>query len=78
MGIVLFPVGRAGGEVERLALRRGAAAVAAPRPTLRVLAAGRPLYCAACASPVDFAAVWRGDDAFCSVECSLGGGGRPA
>jgi len=78
MGIVQFPVDRTGGEVERLALRRGVAGLAVPRPSLRVLAVGTPLYCAACASPVDFAAVWRGDDAFCSVECSLGGGGRPA
>jgi hypothetical protein len=47
------------------------------------LAAGRAAfrgglaYCAACAAPIDFGAVWRGEEAYCSVECSLGGG-RPA
>ncbi|HEV2139759.1 MAG TPA: hypothetical protein VGT01_01100 [Candidatus Dormibacteraeota bacterium] len=34
-------------------------------------------YCAACAAPIDSGAVWRGEEAYCSVECSLGGG-RPA
>ena len=77
MGIVQFPVGRLTGRVERDALRRGSAAIVGARPSLQVIGAARPVFCAACAAPVDFAAVWRGTDAFCSVECSLGGG-RPA
>jgi hypothetical protein len=44
---------------------------------LRVVAAddtNRSAYCAACATPIEFGAVMRGLDAYCSVECSLGGG----
>lgn len=77
MGIVQFPVDRSTGQAERDALRRGSAAMTAARPSLHVVGVARPVFCAACAAPVDFAAVWRGTDAFCSVECSLGGG-RPA
>ncbi len=77
MGIVQFPVDRLTGQGERGALRRGSATITAARPSLRVLGVARPALCAACATPMDFGAVWRGADAFCSVECSLGGG-RPA
>lgn len=77
MGIVQFPVDRLTGHGVRSALRRGSVAITASRPPLHVVGVARPMLCAACAAPVDFAAVWRGADAFCSVECSLGGG-RPA
>lgn len=77
MGIVRFPVDRLV-QPERMALRHGVAASGVEgRPVLRVMGVARMLFCAACAAPVDFGAVWRGDEAFCSVECSLGGG-RPA
>ena len=78
MGIVQFPVGRIAGHGERIAFRRGLSRVGAGRPVVRVVMAGSsPGYCAACASPIDFGVVWRGQEAFCSVECSLGGN-RPA
>jgi len=79
MGIVQLPAGRLSGSVERLALSRGLVRPSGSRPSLRVLAAGAvtPAYCAACAAPIDFGVVWRGEEAFCSVECSLGGN-RPA
>jgi hypothetical protein len=77
MGIVRFPVDRLV-LAERMALSRGiAGARGVGRPALRVISVVRPLFCAACAAPIDFGAVWRGEDVFCSVECSLGGG-RPA
>jgi hypothetical protein len=79
MGIVQFPAGRIPDRAERLAFRGGLARrTSTARPQLRLIAA-RPgaLYCAACAAPVDFGAVWRGEEVYCSVECSLGGN-RPA
>jgi hypothetical protein len=78
MGIVHLPVGRGRGEIERAALQRGLAAGASVQP-LHVLATGgrASAYCAGCAAPIEFGAVTRGIDSFCSVECSLGGG-RPA
>ena len=77
MGIVRFPVDRLV-PAERVALSHGiAAAGRVGHPVLRVIGVARPLFCAACAAPIDFGAVWRGEDAYCSVECSLGGG-RPA
>jgi len=76
MGIVQFPLDRLGG-VERMALRQGKARGGVAVPSLRVLGVARQLFCSACAAPVDYGAVWRGEEAFCSVECSLGGG-RPA
>jgi hypothetical protein len=77
MSIVQFPVGRV--SAERGAFRRsmplstrfGAALQLVQRQTAALA------YCAACAAPIDFGAVWRGEDAYCSVDCSLGGG-RPA
>jgi hypothetical protein len=77
MSIVQFPVGRL--SVERTAFRRGmplstrfgAALQLVQRQTAAMA------YCAACAAPIDFGAVRRGDEAYCSVECSLGGD-RPA
>ena len=85
MSIVPIPVGRH--ETDRLAFRRSVAdgvphgipmtskVAAALQLVLRQTAAAA--YCAACAAPIDFGAVWRGDEAYCSVECSLGGD-RPA
>lgn len=77
MSIVRFPEARV--TPERLALRRGvgttsrfAAALQLAQRQTAALA-----YCATCAAPIDFGAVWRGDEAYCSVECSLGGH-RPA
>jgi len=79
MGIVQFPGGRPAGQAERLAFREGVGRqTSAARPPLRVIAASPvALYCAACAAPVDFGAVWRKQEVYCSVECSLGGT-RPA
>jgi hypothetical protein len=78
MGIVQFPVGRLAGRAERMAFRQGVARLKPGRPSLRVVATGPAVgFCAACASPIDYGAVWRGEEAFCSVECSLGGN-RPA
>ncbi len=77
MSIVRFPEVRT--TPERVALRRGlpttsrfgAALQLAQRQTAALA------YCATCAAPIDFGAVWRGEEAYCSVECSLGGH-RPA
>jgi hypothetical protein len=78
MGIVEFPVGRLAGHGERVALRHGVARLSVVRPSIRLVSRGNsPGYCTACASPIEFGAVWRGEEAFCSVECSLGGN-RPA
>jgi len=77
MGIVQFPVGRLAGHAERIAFRQGQARPNAGRPPLRIVAGGTPSFCASCASPIEYGAVWRGAEAFCSVECSLGGN-RPA
>jgi hypothetical protein len=79
MGIVQFPAGRLAGQAERLAFRQSLARrMSTARPPLRVIAArSGALYCAACAASVEFGAVWRGEEVYCSVECSLGGN-RPA
>jgi hypothetical protein len=79
MGIVQLPADRQSGSAERMALSHGVARPSGSRSSIRVLAAGAvpPAYCAACAASIDFGAVWRGEEAFCSVECSLGGN-RPA
>jgi hypothetical protein len=78
MGLVQFPAGRLAGHAERMAFRHGLARLHPGRPPLRVVASAPTVgFCAACASPIDYGAVWRGEEAFCSVECSLGGD-RPA
>jgi hypothetical protein len=79
MGIVQFPVGRLPGQAERVAFRRGLARrLSTARPPLRLIASGSGIaYCAGCAAPIEFGAVWRGQEAYCSVECSLGDD-RPA
>jgi hypothetical protein len=78
MGIVQLPVGRLAAQRERIAFRQGLSPLQSGKPPLRVVAGG-PLtaFCAGCAAPIDFGPVWRAGEAFCSVECSLGGG-RPA
>ena len=75
MDIVQLPVGGQGQVSERFALRQGLgqgrAVVVPVRPGAPVPAG--PAYCAGCAAPIEFGAVMRGVDSYCSVECSLGG-----
>jgi hypothetical protein len=78
MGIVQLPLGRQRPDKERVALRSRVVPV---RPLHVVPANGsaESAYCAGCAGPIEFGAVVRGLEAYCSVECSLGpGGDRPA
>jgi hypothetical protein len=79
MGIVHLPVWRLAGNAERIAFREGLSLAGSGQPVLRVLspAASAAAFCASCAAPIEFGAVWRRGEAYCSVECSLGGG-RPA
>lgn len=78
MSIVHLPVGRITGSAERSALRQGLAS-SRLRAALQLMDRQSPAatYCAACAAPIDFGAVWKDAEAYCSVECSLGGK-RPA
>jgi hypothetical protein len=77
MSIVQFPVGRP--SAERAAFRRGVPLTSRFGAALQLVQrqTAAVAYCAACAAPIDFGAVWRGEEAYCSVECSLGDG-RPA
>ena len=79
MSIVQLPAGRLCGTGERIAFRRGLPTSSRLGAALQLVQRQTPAaaYCAACAAPIDFGAVWRGQEAFCSVECSLGGN-RPA
>jgi hypothetical protein len=79
MEIVQLPIGRYFGEGERIALRSGLAVPNRVGAGLRLVSPQTRAadYCAACAAQIDFGAVWRWQEAFCSVECSLGGN-RPA
>jgi hypothetical protein len=79
MSIVQFPAGRSPGMAERAALRQGLSATSRFGAALQLVQRQSPAaaYCAACAAPIDFGAVWREHEAYCSVECSLGGN-RPA
>lgn len=79
MSIVHLPAGRIAGRHERAALRQVLATSRRLGAALQLVQRQAPAatYCAACAAPIDFGAVWRGQEAFCSVECSLGGT-RPA
>jgi hypothetical protein len=76
MGIVQLPAVRERGDGERAALRRGLAiGVPLRRVPVRLEGSrGAAAYCAACAGPIEFGAVARGAKAYCSIECSLGGG----
>lgn len=73
MSIVPFPVARV--THERHALRRAVPMSSRFAAALQLVQRQAPAaaYCAACAAPIDFGAVWRGEEAYCSVECSLGG-----
>ena len=79
MEVVQFPVRRLAGQAERLAFRQMRTNwMNTARPPLRLVPTGSTaLFCAACAAPVDFGAVRRGEEVYCSVACSLGGN-RPA
>jgi hypothetical protein len=73
-------MGRLRSDAERVALRHGTVRVVPVRP-LRIVVedAAAASYCSGCAGPIEFGAVVRGLDSFCSVECSLEpGGDRPA
>jgi hypothetical protein len=73
MGIAQLPEGRLS-DGERLALRQGLATSSRFRAALQLVyrQTPAPAYCTTCAAPIDFGAVWRGGEEFCSVECSLG------
>ncbi len=75
MGMVQLPGLRGRGDGERAALRRGLATGASLRlvPVQTRGSARAAAYCAACAAPIEFGAVTRGAQAYCSIECSLGG-----
>lgn len=77
MSVVQFPVGRL--TAERAALRRGMPLSTRFGAALQLVQrqSAAAAYCAACAAPIDAGAVLRGDEAYCSFECSLGGA-RPA
>lgn len=79
MEIVELPLGRHSGNRERVALRRGLSHPGGAVPFLRLIDSSpvTGMFCSACAAPIEAGAVWRGEEAFCSVECSLGGN-RPA
>ena len=75
MGIVQLPGVRGRGVGERAALRRGLATGAPVHlvPVRLKASARAAAYCASCAGPIEFGVVARGAQAYCSVECSLGG-----
>ena len=75
MGIVQLPGVRGRGVGERAALRRGPASGAPVRliPVPPKGSARAAAYCASCAGPIEFGVVARGAQAYCSIECSLGG-----
>jgi hypothetical protein len=75
MGIVQLPGVRGRGDGERSALRRGLATGEPVHlvPVRLKGSAGSAAYCAGCAGPIEFGAVARGAQAYCSIECSLGG-----
>ena len=81
MGVIHLPAGRLQGPVaERSALRQG---VASGPGHVRVVKRAKaieaqPTYCDGCAGPIDFGAVFRGTQVYCSVECLLGGSRPPA
>jgi hypothetical protein len=61
---------------DRSAVKRSLVVVSpsARPPRLAVMPEARPqAYCARCAGVIEFGAVTRGRDAYCSVECSLEG-----
>lgn len=79
MGILEFPSGRVSNRSERVAFRRGVSVTSRTGAAFQLMQRKSPAaaYCAACAAPIDFGLVWQAGEAYCSVECSLGGD-RPA
>ena len=75
MGIVQLPVVRGRRDGERAALRRGLASGAPVRlTTVRAMgSAAAAAWCAGCAGPIEFGSVTHAGQAYCSIECSLGG-----
>lgn len=73
MAMVRLAVGRLQGE--RRAFSRGAVSPSTVGTPLRLLQSGTaiPPFCAGCAAPIEYGAVIRGAQVFCSVECTLGG-----
>lgn len=73
MSVVQLPVGRA--TPERLASRRAVPVSSRLAAALQLVQRQSPAsaYCAACSAPIDFGAVRRGEEAYCSVECAEGG-----
>jgi hypothetical protein len=73
MNIAQLPDGRLS-DRERLALRQALATSSRFRAALQLVQRQTPAraYCAACAAPIDFGVVWRGEEEFCSLECSVG------
>jgi hypothetical protein len=74
MQVIRLPFGEPREQTsERSALRHGLAVVGpvrlhvAPKTVSDGVA-----FCAGCAAPIEFGAVMRGLDSYCSVECSLG------
>jgi len=76
MAIVHLPAS-ARKRVEQSALRRGIAVPRVLGGPLRLVQGEEEVapqsFCAGCAAPVEFGAVIRGSESYCSVECSLGG-----
>jgi hypothetical protein len=65
---------------ERAALKRSLVVISRPTRPPRLVptfTTGAQAYCAGCAGPIEFGAVMRGLEAYCSLECSLEGD-RPA
>jgi hypothetical protein len=81
MGMVQLPAARLGGHrAKRHVLPQGVASGPAHLRVLERLPAvsAMPAYCESCARPIDFGAVFRGAQLYCSVECSLGSLRPPA
>jgi hypothetical protein len=81
MGTIHLPAGRLHGPLaERSALRQGIASGPARVHVVKRARStdSRTAYCHSCARPIDFGAVVRGTQVFCSIECSLGGIRPPA
>jgi hypothetical protein len=74
MEVIRLPFGVPREQIsERSALRQGLAVVGPVRLHVapKTVSAGLA-FCAGCAAPIEFGAVVRGLDSYCSVECSLG------
>jgi hypothetical protein len=76
MSVIQLPVGSFKEVAERGALRRGVSMSAPSRVSVKAMSNRRlaPAYCAGCAAAIEFGTVFHRNQAYCSVECSLGGG----